>query len=241
MILNTNFDKNRNKKTKRPFANVLFTILMLLVVIACSEEPERNIAFVTLTPDPNLDLAPEPTLPSTLVGGSNLTSDEVFDIAAARIPFFKDTISLSIEVIEANGDTLLLKAVFRNVSGGPIMFRVPGSASFPPEDVCVLTDLVLEIRNSGGTVLPLLESGIENCYPDWGINDFTSIQVGDVIEAQFPVEIPNPLGDGSYQISAVYNNLVIGPYNVEDWLDLNAWVGVLQSNRVDFQIPWPIE
>ncbi|MBW8009858.1 MAG: hypothetical protein FVQ83_01270 [Chloroflexi bacterium] len=215
---------------------------MFLFATACSnDEPGRNIAFVTLTPDPNVDLSPEPTPAPTLAGGSNLTSEQVFKIAAARIPIFRDNISLSIQVIEARGDRLLLEAAFRNLTEIPIMFRVPGSASFPPEDVCELTDLVLEIRNASGAVLPLFETGLENCYPDWGINDFTSIRQGDVLETQFPVILPNPLGNGSYQISAAYNNLVIGPYNVEEWIDLNAWVGVLESNRIDFQIPTPSE
>ncbi|MDH5507820.1 MAG: hypothetical protein OEZ02_11430, partial [Anaerolineae bacterium] len=176
---------------------------------------------------------------------SPMSGEQANTLFLGRQEYFSGKISVSYEITQIIKDKFHLKMIVSNNTAAPITFRVPGWAGFQGTEVCSFTDLILTLETMDGQAITFVDGGENDCTPDWDFDDYRTVNPTQPLEVQYPVKVPevtdgvttNPLPPGSYQVVCTYNNLFIGYLTNDQWIDLQAWVGFLDSVRIPLN--WP--
>ncbi|MHA1508668.1 MAG: hypothetical protein ACTSO6_08200, partial [Promethearchaeota archaeon] len=141
---------------------------------------------------------------------------------------------------------LLVKVV--NNTNETISFRKPEQAGI--KFLSVPFDLYIFVETIEGEFVPF--DGLPpQTLGGFSNEDFVLIQPNEPLELNYSFDIPialiyhentdeyipEPLPPGTYQLLAYYYNSRIGPKVDGYWYDNETWVGEMESNRVEFEMP----
>lgn len=176
-----------------------------------------------------------------------------------RILKFEGAFSISIAnmditMVEGSNPRVIiqLEAIITNATENPTMFHLPDGISFSHEP----NFFWIQIKKPNGHIVNVLDPGFVHWTHRSMSGSFSEVESGESLVYYCEILVPHIwnaeaghyaiLPPGSFYLSLVYKNSWIGPIfdGIEysdpkdpPIVDLDAWVGTMQSNRIPFQMP----
>lgn len=159
-------------------------------------------------------------------------------------------ISESTKACYSVGETIRLTVKFGNESDSSLMLY--SKLGLSPNNLGLVGNLTIRIATMDGRIVQYGPRRIDDIEMSVANEDFVELggwsQFATDVEFAFPDYvglddrdyIPTPVG--TYLVSAIYSNSNIGPTddaNITRVIDLNAWVGEVESNQIEICIENP--
>lgn len=235
----------------------LFLIVLLYPLVACTQ--------------PQTASTPIQTPQTISVNDQHDSMDDRYKASKNALKIHIKVQHVSMSQSPEEPHTIQMDISFKNTSHRPIVFREPKSIGFDTYDGKRLYDLTFILKDADMNVISPYEQNpnlLENNYTK---DDFLVIDPGNIHTISVNLPLPTKymdghrdlLQEGIYKVTAMYWNYEIGyeiPLKITptppiedvdkylDWfatnqmiVDLNAWVGMIESQEVEFTLDKPSE